>query len=60
MVVVEVENFEKAGNGWGGDVSVVEVVNGAVMSVVGDRASNRGNAVVSGGGEVYVSGGKAG
>ena len=39
---------------------MVEVVNGAVMSVVGDRASNRGDAVESGGGEVYVSGGKAG
>ena len=39
---------------------MLEVVNGAVMSVVGDRASNRGDAVVSGGGEVYVSGGKAG
>ena len=38
---------------------MVEVVNGAVMSVVGDSASNRGDAVVSGGG-VYVIGGKAG
>lgn len=38
---------------------MVEVVNGAVMSVVGDCASNRVDAVVSGG-EVYVSGGEAG
>ena len=39
---------------------MVEVVNGAVMSVVGDCASNRVDAVVGGGGEVYVSGGEAG